>query len=234
MSIVPVHLCFLMDCTGSMQAWIHAAKEQIHEMIALTQLEFPHTEFRVAFVGYRDYGDRQQHVVFRFTSDIRYLCLRISDIQAEGGNDVAEDVAGGLQIVLNMFHDIPAAGVRQVIHIADAPAHGMAFHDAAVSDRYPRGDPNGIDPMRSMNILGRRGIDYTFVKINPSTDTMITAFHNAWTADAGFRVIDLQPPQRMREEDDDMVPGGEPMRLAHTISATVSESIRQYSASLDS
>jgi hypothetical protein len=239
MTAVQVYLCFLMDCTGSMQAWIDLAKNHIQTIISGTRSEFPNTEFRVAFLGYRDYGDTRQHIAFPFTSNLDRLGRDIARVDAEGGHDEAEDVAGGLQMVVNAFHDVPANAVRKVIHIADAPAHGMQFHSPIVTDRYSRGDPVGLNPLLFIRGLSERGIDYTFVKINDSTDTMIEQFHTSWMGNSVFQVLDLRPqhPERPMFVEDDMieeprVPGGEPPVL-RALTATVSDSIRHYTASQD-
>ncbi len=55
-------LCFLMDCTGSMGAWIAQAKEKVcaimESAMKIDKRVFP----RVAFVGYRDICDGSQRL----------------------------------------------------------------------------------------------------------------------------------------------------------------------------
>lgn len=243
--ILPVYLGFLMDCTGSMQAWITDAKNQITNIIAETRREYPDADFHVGFVGYRDYGDAEQHIVMSFTQNIAAIRDRIGAIRAEGGNDEAEDVAGGLDLMRAMLGAIPGDSLAHVIHIADAPPHGMAYHAPAVTDRYPGGDPNGTNAMDCINAIGAMDVHYTFVKINDSTDTMLEQFHNAWQSDASFRVVDLRPhqipmppsPPLLRAGPPPaMVPGGEPVLspLGRALTATISDSIRHYTASQDS
>ena len=33
--------------------------------------------------------------------------------------------------------------MKMVVHFADAPAHGMRYHDNTVTDDHPAGDPRG-------------------------------------------------------------------------------------------
>lgn len=242
--VLPVYLGFLMDCTGSMQPWIDDAKNQIDIIITETQREYPDTDIHVGFVGYRDYGDAEPLIVMSFTRDIASIRDRIGAIRAEGGDDVAEDVAGGLESMRTMMRGIPGDSVSQIIHIADAPPHGMAFHSPFVTDRFPGGDPNGTHPLECIVSISNMDVDYTFVKINETTDTMIEQFHNSWQSDEGFRVVDLRPsqvalppsPPILRASLAPMVPGGEPMMspLGRALTATISQSIRHHTASQDS
>lgn len=189
-SYINVKICFVMDCTGSMEPWIEQAKTRIVEITDGVSVEHPRARCRVGFVGYRDYGDREQSIVvpFQYPDD---AMERIQGVYADGGDDIAEDVAHGLQNALHM--DWSDADVRMVVHIADAPAHGFMYHEPLVSDRYPRGDPAGLQLDDIVERLSASNIDFTFVKINDSTDTMLEAFHNCYGHGGMFRVLDLRP-----------------------------------------
>ena len=190
-------MCFLIDCTGSMEPWIQAAKEQAQDMIQATRREQPDAEFQTAFVGYRDYGDEERFIVVDFTEPDNMLA-RVRDVHADGGCDAAEDVAGGLDRVweLNWWD----ADVRMVVHIADAPPHGRNYHPVALGDRFPEGDPEHRDPLIYIEKFVDRGIDYTFVKIDDTTDMMIGKFACVWGERPGFRVLDLRPQVVARQQ----------------------------------
>ena len=66
--MVNVKLCFLMDCTASMEPWIHAARVQIKDIVYETESHYPDANVKVAFVGYRDIKDTERFVVFPFRS----------------------------------------------------------------------------------------------------------------------------------------------------------------------
>ena len=185
-----IDMCFLIDCTGSMEEWIQAAKDQAHYTVNKTQHNTPETEVRVAFVGYRDYGDSPQFICRDF-GDVNVTMHKIRDVHATGGDDIAEDVAGGLMNVRTLAWEDDA--VKSVIHIADAPPHGMNFHEPWISDRFPQGDPEGKNPLTTLQSLSEDGIDYTFIKINDSTNTMIREFHSVYTGPGQFQVMDLRP-----------------------------------------
>lgn len=183
-----VKICFVMDCTASMGPWMQAAKDHIQELIYNAREEHPEAAFQVAFVGYRDYGSSQRHIVFEFM-DAEELVRHIRPIKPADGDDEAEDVAWGL------FHASKLswanATIRMVYHIADAPAHGDFYTRGHVSDRFPEGDPKFLDPRQMIREWSQEGVHYTFVRITRLTDTMVDHFHNAWIGNGTFRVIDL-------------------------------------------
>lgn len=211
-----VQMCFLMDCTASMEPWIQAAKDQIRGILA----RFPGTEFEVAFVGYRDYHDFERFVLVPFT-DVNTMLLHVQNIHAVGGDDEAEDIAGGLDHVRNLNWN---AHVKTIVHIADAPAHGMQFHSASISDSYPDGDPDGKNPLDLLRRLSQMGIDYTFIRTDKSTDKMINKFHEAYVGPGAFKVEDLIKQG-----------SAHPTRLlAHATARSITDSLTRYVSSHES
>jgi hypothetical protein len=215
-----------MDCTASMEPWIAQARNRMVQMVDNVRAQHPQAVLRVSFVGYRDYGDDQRFVIVPF-SDAQETMALIQGVYAEGGDDIAEDVATGLFHALHQHWS--DADVKLVFHVADAPAHGNAFHGLTVSDRFPRGDPDGLDPRDFVEKMSFLDIHYTFVKIHHCTDTMIEQFHNCYTQGGSFSVVDLRPqgfPRRWYEE-----PEGDPTILSEVLTRSISETITQYTAS---
>ena len=211
-----VKICFVMDCTQSMGPWMQAAKNHIQELIYSARETYSDAAFDVAFVGYRDYGSREQHIVYDFMGS-EELVRAIRPILPTGGDDDAEDVAWGL------FHASKLswtnADVCLVYHIADAPAHGDLFTGRRVSDRFPEGDPNFLDPRQIIKEWSQQGYHYTFLRVTRSTDTMIDQFYTAWCAGGTFRVIDL-------------IQQG-PRGFLDAVRDSVNETLTQYTASQD-
>ncbi|CAN0495731.1 unnamed protein product [Ectocarpus sp. 12 AP-2014] len=46
-----VDLCFVMDCTRSMQSWIDQARNKLNDIIEQAKKDVDNLELRVAFVG---------------------------------------------------------------------------------------------------------------------------------------------------------------------------------------
>lgn len=218
--ILTVKICFVMDCTGSMGPWIEQAKTEITTIMNGVTTEYPRARCRVGFVGYRDYGDSEQSIVIPFQHPADTM-EQIRGVYAEGGDDIAEDVAHGLQNALDM--DWSDATVRMVFHIADAPAHGIMYHGIQVSDRYPRGDPSGLRLDQIMERFSSLDVDFTFVKINDSTDTMLEAFHNSYARGGLFCVLDLRP------QTSDL--GETYSRLPPLLTRAITNSIGQHTSS---
>lgn len=183
-----VKLAFVLDCTASMGPWIEEAKTKIGQIVQDVLKEHNHASFQVGLVAYRDYGDEIPLRVVDFTSPENVMTT-LQGIGPEGGDDSAEDVARAFYRV--MLLDWMDTDVRMVFHIADAPPHGSMFHTASVSDRYPQGDPEGLDPRNQLRAMCDQGFHYTFVKITSATDKMLDVFNNVWTSPQRFAVLNL-------------------------------------------
>jgi hypothetical protein len=183
-----VKLAFVLDCTASMGPWIDAAKTKIGEIVQNTLKEHNHAAFQVGLVAYRDYGDDQSLRVLDFTTPSNVMDA-LESVLPEGGDDTAEDVARALYHTMAL--DWENADVRLVVHITDAPPHGLMFHSPGVSDRFPEGDPEGLDPRNHIRSMCEQGFHYTFVKIKSATDQMLDVFLSNWTNHATFKVLNL-------------------------------------------
>lgn len=187
---VHVKVCFVMDCTASMEPYIHHAKTKMTSLIENVIREHPNAQIQVSFIGYRDYGDEERMIVIPFQTAVDTM-YQIRNVEAIGGDDIAEDVAHGLEAALHQ--DWSEADVKIVFLLADAPAHGAVFHSASVSDRYPRGDPEGFDPRDFVEKMSFLDMNFTFVRIHERTDTMIEVFENCYAQGGTFTVMDLRP-----------------------------------------
>ncbi|CAN0297621.1 unnamed protein product, partial [Ectocarpus sp. 8 AP-2014] len=99
-----VDLCFVMDCTGSMQRWIDQAKTKLLDIIDQAKKDVKNISLRVAFVGYRDFGDKVQYESFDFHEEknLPKLLAALNKIKAYGGKDFPEDLAGGLKLATEL------------------------------------------------------------------------------------------------------------------------------------
>jgi hypothetical protein len=230
--MIQVKLAFLMDCTGSMEPWIQAAKDQITTIINDAVRENgDNVNVSVGFVGYRDYGDLERFIVEDFQDSVSIL-HRIRNVHADGGDDEAEDVAGGISQLRSL--DWNDADVKLIVHIADAPGHGNMFHTPYLSDRFPRGDPGGLLVMNAISHLSSHGYDYTFVKINETTDIMIEEFSKCYIHDAIFKVVDLSGQHRRASTPTFWRPRDDPtLLLTPAITRSITSSVHRYTATQD-
>ena len=125
-----VDIVYLIDATGSMGFEINAAKENVIDIFQQLKKNYKDYEFRFGSVFYRDKIDRpedkkEEPEFFEFTDDMEGLKEKISKVEAYGGGDGAEDWVGGYDIALNKMKW--RNGIKLIIHIADAGAHGKEF-----------------------------------------------------------------------------------------------------------
>jgi len=91
--VIQVDICFVMDCTGSMAAYIDAAKEQLVQIGNSVMRQLSSRDeictLRFAFVGYRDFCDPVQDRLksIDFTNDFIKVKEFISQQEAFGGGD---------------------------------------------------------------------------------------------------------------------------------------------------
>jgi vacuole morphology and inheritance protein 14 len=114
-------LMFIIDCTGSMSAWINASKDEITSIIEYVRTQNYGIQIRVSIVAYRDIRDSKRFEVLPFTEDTALPKKFISGLVADGGDDGPEDIAGGFKLALEQEW---LAKARYAILIADAPCHG--------------------------------------------------------------------------------------------------------------
>ena len=134
-------VCFLMDCTGSMDQWIAAAKTSV-EAIAASCARLSQVSCRFAFVGYRDYDQQNdRYSILNFTSNFRRFQLFLRDVQAKGGDDECEDLLGGMDEAIKLDWQ---SDVRTLYLVCDAPCHGRQYNCHDAYDEYPDDLPSHL------------------------------------------------------------------------------------------
>ena len=178
-----VDVAFVVDCTGSMKAYLGHCKAQMADIAtALTsQLKtlFPSMQFttRYALLPFRDFGQPMEATDFvdegpqtntAFTSGVAALT-------ATGGADEAEDVLGALERSLKLKWK---GKNRYVVFMGDGPGHGPELNpnpSQRASDDQPT--YKALLCKDVMKRLVGKGIDLFFCRIRPSlTDAMEACF----------------------------------------------------------
>uniref|UniRef100_A0A914Y6Z4 CCHC-type domain-containing protein n=1 Tax=Panagrolaimus superbus TaxID=310955 RepID=A0A914Y6Z4_9BILA len=159
-----LELCFLVDATGSMKNHIVGVKKYINDIVdAVIQPQANMCQYgwadnvRLAFVGYRDFGDVKQFECLnngKFTESIKDFKEFCDKLEASGRGDDAEDVFGGLDKALSLDWN-NEYGTKVIYHIADAPCHGKKYHNLKKGDDkfYDLGHPNGLTDKRLFSKL---------------------------------------------------------------------------------
>lgn len=202
-------LCFVIDATGSMDPYITEVKNVIGSIV--DSLTRPHgssssklgagagllSSMRIACVAYRDYCDGDERLqVLDFTADVSQFRAFLRNVTARGGGDGAEDVLGALDRTRSLRWSRDS-GVKQIFHIADAPAHGTKFHSGRTTDDFPYGHPNDPPLKELFEWINLKEIFYVFGKINDITDHMIEVFASA--AGKRLETFNVKNPGRIEE-----------------------------------
>lgn len=137
MSSISLDMAFLVDCTCSMQDHIEFCKTKIGEIVDGVGEMFPTVKVRVAFVGYRDFDDPYFPKI-DFTTPALLAEYLKREVQASPsyGADLAEDLVGGLQKLFTLNWNSGGSVARMVVLFTDAPAHGLQYHSADISDKH--------------------------------------------------------------------------------------------------
>lgn len=180
-------VCFVLDCTASMNPWIDAAKNKLLDL--LEDLQESHKNFKIyaGFVGYRDFGEHWHRV--DFTDNYVTIHDTIMKIHAWGGGDEAENVAGAYKWAMDL--EWGDADVKAVFHIGDAPNHGAMYHDNKVQDDYPQG--GSVNLLTEVRLMAGHRIDVTVFRLNKSTDIMYNLMKAAYdeVRPTVFRIVNF-------------------------------------------
>jgi len=189
-----VEMCVIMDCTGSMSAWIKHCKDTLKEVIDDSMEEDEGSAVRVAFVGYRDFCDKSIYDVHDFTYLDTEMKKFISKRKAKGGGDAPEDVQGALHQALNLsWMPLEAQTIKLCFFVADAPCHGRQYHSS--NDDYPAGNPNGLVLEDLVKQFSDREILLTCYKLTNETEKMYSIMEKAYESGKekdGFEFIDIR------------------------------------------
>jgi len=124
-----------------MHPFLRQIKADIRNLSITIRDQFGIDTFRVAFVAYRDWlGGGERLETLPFTEDISTFEDFVGELKAEGGDDAAEDVLGGLQASLGLDW---RAKIKILYHICDAPPHGTMFHELYGSQSLDVDDAKG-------------------------------------------------------------------------------------------
>ena len=145
---IPYDIVYLVDATGSMGGSIQNVKTYCTVIADKLKNKIKFADLHFGAVFYRDPVDspNDRHQVFQLNPNVKKLernpnveKLKSSEslesfletIKAEGGGDGPEDWVGGYERILNVIKW--RNGMKKIIHIADAGAHGKDYSDG---DKY--------------------------------------------------------------------------------------------------
>ncbi|XP_013416697.1 uncharacterized protein LOC106178172 isoform X2 [Lingula anatina] len=161
-------LAFAMDCTGSMGSYIKQAQQNIRKIVE-DIVAAEKADVHLALVEYRDHPPEDTSFVTKvqdFTPSVSVMKKCLDACSAQGGGDTPEAVADALHQVLKLSWREEATKI--CVFIADAPPHGLST--SKFSDHFPKGCPDGLDPMEITHQIAEKGITIYTVGCEPAVN----------------------------------------------------------------
>ena len=139
-----IDILIILDTTNSMGKYLKIIKNEIKNIKKNIEENCPLAIVYIGFIGYKDFCDLElgdEYTDIDFTLNIDDLYNQIKDLEVDGGGDIPEDLAGGLELALKKNW---GTGKKLAILITDAPCHGTEFHDLDQNKEiYKDNFPNG-------------------------------------------------------------------------------------------
>ena len=126
---IKFNILFIFDITSSMEKHIRYFEKNFNSIFEKIKMNCPLSLIYTGFIGYKDINDLElgdEYVDIEFTLFHNKLKDQIKNIQAEGGDDIPEDVAGAFGMALNKKWN---NGTNIIFLVTDAPCHGTKYHD---------------------------------------------------------------------------------------------------------
>ena len=145
-----LNILFIFDITSSMGEYIESFRNNFDAIKKQLKQKCPLSLLYLGFIGYKDIQDLElgdEYIDIDFTLFYDEIYNKIKNIQAEGGDDIPEDVAGAFQMALNKSW---SKGTNIIFLITDSPCHGTKYHDLdqkveIYKDKFPKEEYNSND-----------------------------------------------------------------------------------------
>mmetsp|Transcript_51220 Transcript_51220/g.146241 ORF Transcript_51220/g.146241 Transcript_51220/m.146241 type:complete len:1008 (+) Transcript_51220:99-3122(+) len=203
--IKTVDVCFVLDCTQSMEPFIQSAKTKLEEIGHLVRASMGiGASVRFAIVAYRDHDAHpfEHPEVLDFTDNVRTCRLFLASLEAKGGDDWCEDVLRGLDAATSLSWQ---AKTRMLFLLAQTPAHGSRFHRHGAGEEFEQGGvrlfvydkhihtPDQWDFADGvLHRIRHENIHVTCLEVSGSTAQMFEVFSEIYNFTDATRVFSLQ------------------------------------------
>ena len=192
-------LLFIIDATGSMGPYIDQVKQNIINIMNRIPMECPGININLGFIAYRDEYDikRNDIVNIEFTQNFQQLENKIRNVFPVANTDYPEEVAWGIEKALEKNWESEA---RYSILIADAPCHGLKYHDTEImDDEYPNGVPGRKNIEVLIKELAEKNVSLYCVEITEFTDIMFKIFGNIYSnyPSCQFQIVTLASEDKL-------------------------------------
>ena len=192
-------LLYLMDITGSMEAYVDNTKKELINIMNKIIERFNGIDINLGFIGYKDLQEHSSNDFINedFTKNHVHIKNSIENVTIGGGDDIAEDIAWAFEKAINKNWK---SNARFAILAGDAPCHGLKYHGHEDYDDFPNGIPNRKDIEESIKEIADNNICLLCIKITERTDMMYDIFKDIYknkNKEANFYIGELTKPENL-------------------------------------
>ena len=178
-TIIRIDVLIIFDITSSMEEYLNKFKDQIRNIIDKLSKKCPTAIIYVGFIGYRDLKDIElgdEYIDIDFTVNYNKLEKEIKEIEANGGDDIPEDIAGAFDMALKKKWE---GDTRIALLITDSPCHGAEFHNLNEEEDKHLSDQKIKKKIREFK---KKDISLICFKLTKNTDKMFEIFENEYNS----------------------------------------------------
>ena len=191
------NIVFIFDITSSMGEYIESFRNNFFDIIKQIKNKCPLAVLYLGFIGYKDIQDLElgdEYIDLDLSLFYDEIYNKIKNIQAEGGDDIPEDVAGAFEMALKKSWNKSNKGTDVIFLITDSPCHGTKYHDLnqkieMYKDKFPNGHYEGDDEEYKREDIEKlvekfveKNINLVCLDIHENTQKMFKMFEDKYKA----------------------------------------------------
>ena len=170
---IRIDILVIFDVTSSMEEYLNQFRNQFKNIIDNLEKKCPTALIYIGFIGYRDKDDIElgdDYIDIGFSLNYDNLEEKINKIEADGGDDIPEDIAGAFELALKEDWN---GDTKIALLITDSPCHGDKFHDLNSDEDKYKDDKNIMGLLQKFK---NENISLICFKLSKNTDKMFEIF----------------------------------------------------------
>lgn len=141
-------ILLIIDTTSTMNNYLKELQNNLKSIIESIKDNYPLVLVKTGFIGYKDFEDLKlgdDYIDIDFLINYNQLINKIEDLETDGSESLAKDVAGAFKLALKKSW---GEGQKLAILITNSPCHGKeyGYKDDKITDEYD--DPDNKDLKR--------------------------------------------------------------------------------------
>ena len=200
-SLPTLDLLFMMDITGSMEQYLEITKQKLIDIMDIIKKGCSGIDINLGFIAYKDVAEIEDgdYLVENLTNNHKDVEEKIKKLEVGGGDDTAEHVSWAFSQAIKLKWSSKS---KCAILIADAPCHGLKYHDKKLMDMYPQGVPGEENIEMLANKMGDNEISLICIKLKDDTDIMYKTFKEIYKDKKNciFDIVPIKSPELLAKK----------------------------------